>query len=106
MLLGTNIGTWVTVSENGKKRGNEHGSISITCFGFDYRCVCGLIAGKIMGTEGSILRNVILGIIGGVVGGVVFRLLGFAVVGIAGSLISGVVGACLVIWLARLITKR
>lgn len=63
--------------------------------------ICGCIAGAIMKSSGTLLRNVILGVIGAVVGGVVFSLLGLKVSNIIGSIISGVVGSCIVIWGAK-----
>ena len=50
----------------------------------------GWIASKIMKSKGGFIRNVILGIIGG---------------GWVMSIILAVAGACLIIWLARLIFK-
>lgn len=62
----------------------------------------GYIAGKIMDSNGGLLRNIILGLIGGVVGGTVLGLLGLGgAVNWLGQIIVSVVGACLVIWVAR-----
>ena len=68
--------------------------------------IAGWLAGKIMGSEGSLLRNIILGIIGGVVGSIVLGLIGIGGSGYLGTIIVSVVGACLVIWVVRLITKK
>ena len=67
--------------------------------------VSGWIAGFIMGTKKNLLKNIILGIVGGFVGGFVFNLLGLSVNGTIGTIVTSVVGACLVIFVARLITK-
>lgn len=61
----------------------------------------GFIAGNIMKSEGSLLRNIILGIVGGAVGGILFGLIGLAATGIIGSIIISVVGACLLIYLGQ-----
>ncbi|MBQ8823313.1 MAG: GlsB/YeaQ/YmgE family stress response membrane protein, partial [Lachnospiraceae bacterium] len=44
-------------------------------------------------------------IVGGAVGGFIFNLLGISIGGILGNIISGVVGACIVIFVVRLIKK-
>ncbi len=72
-----------------------------------FGAVAGWIANKLMGGGGGLILNIILGIIGSVVGGFVAGLLGinynegFSI----GSLLVAVAGACIVIWLVRLIRK-
>lgn len=69
--------------------------------------VCGWIASMIMGTKGGLLRNIILGIIGGFVGSKLFGLLGVAFFkGIVGTVITGAVGACVVVFVVRLILGK
>ena len=63
--------------------------------------IAGWIAGKLMNTEGGLLRNIVVGVIGSFVGSFVFGLLGFNAFGFFAELIVGVVGACLFIWLSR-----
>ena len=71
-----------------------------------FGAVVGWLAGLIMGSRGSLLRNIILGIIGSFVGGFVASLLGHGSLGadfsfnVANLLIS-IGGACLFIFLAR-----
>ena len=67
--------------------------------------LAGWIASKIMKTGGGIIRNVILGIVGGFVGGLVFGLIGIGANNYLGTIIISVVGACIVIFVAKLITK-
>lgn len=68
--------------------------------------LCGWIAGKIMKSGGSFLRNVILGIVGGFVGGIIGAILPLgAIFGWIGSLALSIAGACLCIWLARKFLK-
>ncbi len=66
----------------------------------------GWIAVQIMGSEGSTLRNIVLGIVGGAVASALFGLIGISFGGLIGTIICSVIGACLLIFIARLITKK
>lgn len=66
----------------------------------------GWIAGKIMNSEGGMLRNIILGIVGGALASTIFGLVGISFAGYLGTIIASVIGACLLIWIVRLITKK
>lgn len=72
-----------------------------------FGAVAGWIAGKLMKSENGLITNIILGIIGSVVGGFVAGLLGinynegFSIE----ALLVAIAGACIVIWLVRLIRK-
>jgi uncharacterized membrane protein YeaQ/YmgE (transglycosylase-associated protein family) len=67
----------------------------------------GWIAGAIMRSRGSILRNIIIGIIGSAVGRFIAGLLGISASTVSlGSILISVGGACIVIAFARLITGR
>ena len=66
--------------------------------------VAGWLAGFLMGYKGSLLRDIILGIIGGFVGGYVFSLLGIDF-GVWGTILVPLVGACIVIFVFRLLFK-
>lgn len=71
--------------------------------------LAGLIAKAIMKEEGGLLKNIILGIVGAVVGGWVFDLVGADGFGDASwiwSLFVAVIGAVIVIWLVRLVTRK
>ncbi len=69
--------------------------------------IAGWIAERLMGSQHSLLMNIILGIIGALVGNRLFRLLFDATAGgLVGQLIVAVLGACLLIWLGRLIRGR
>ena len=63
--------------------------------------IAGWIAGKLMGTDGSVLRNVILGLVGGIVGSIVLGIIGIRGSGLIGGTVVSVVGACILIWLGR-----
>ena len=68
--------------------------------------VAGFIAGKIMGTDtSSLLKNIIFGILGGIIGGVIFNAIGLTSFTRLGHVIISVVGACVCIWVGRLISK-
>ena len=69
--------------------------------------IAGWIAERLMGSQHSLLMNIVLGIIGALVGNRLFRLLFDATAGgLIGQLIVAVLGACLLIWLGRLIRGR
>ncbi len=63
--------------------------------------VAGYIAGKLMNSEGSTVRNVLLGLGGGIVGSIVLRFVGVVGHGLIGGTLVSVVGACILIWLGR-----
>ena len=54
-----------------------------------------------MGSDGSMLRNVILGLVGGAVGSFVLGLIGIHGHGLIGGTIVSVVGASILIWLGK-----
>ena len=64
--------------------------------------LAGYIAGRIMGSETSTLRNIVLGILGGFVGSILF---GLSATGIVGEILVSVVGACVCIWIGRKLFK-
>ena len=63
--------------------------------------LAGWCAGRLMGSETSVLRNIGLGILGSFVGSLLFSLIGLQATGIIGTFIVSVVGACICIWLGR-----
>ncbi len=65
----------------------------------------GWLAGKIMGSKNGFLLNVVLGIAGGALGGWLGGKIGLGG-GWVMSLILAVAGACLIIFLFRLIFKK
>lgn len=67
--------------------------------------LCGWAGGKIMKSEGSILRNIILGIVGGALCGWLGSLIGIGG-GWPMRIIFSIAGACLLIFLWRLLFKK
>ena len=67
--------------------------------------ISGWLAGKIMDSEGSLLRNIILGIIGGFLGSFIFDLLWITFAGYLGTILVSVLGACLIILIVNKILK-
>lgn len=68
--------------------------------------LAGFIAEKLMKSDQGLLMNIILGIVGAIIGNVLFGALGLMTTGWMGYLISGIVGACLLIFLGRLIKRK
>ena len=60
--------------------------------------LAGYIAGRIMGSETSTLRNIVLGILGSFVGEFLFGLIGIHATGSISSFVISVLGACVCIW--------
>ena len=67
--------------------------------------LAGWIASKIMKSSHGLLMNIILGLVGGLVGGWLGGLIGLGGGWLSG-LILAIVGACLLIWVARLISGK
>ncbi|MDO4582361.1 MAG: GlsB/YeaQ/YmgE family stress response membrane protein [Bacillota bacterium] len=66
----------------------------------------GFIAGKIMKSKSGLIGNIIIGIVGSALGGWLAGLLGIGGAGFSlGGLLVSIGGACLLIFLARLIFK-
>ena len=72
--------------------------------------ISGWLAGFIMNSKGSLLRNIILGILGGFVGSFLFNLLGISInVTIwkfnVGTIIISAIGACIVLFIVNKLFK-
>jgi|SRR5690606_1228310 Predicted membrane protein len=69
--------------------------------------IAGWIAEKIMKAEHGLLTNIVLGVVGAVVlNAILIAIIGSTFGGIIGQLIVAIIGACLLIWLYRLIRGR
>lgn len=67
--------------------------------------LAGWIAGIIMKSKGTLLRNIILGIVGGALGGWLGSLIGIGG-GWVMSILLAILGSCILIWLWRLFIKK
>jgi uncharacterized membrane protein YeaQ/YmgE (transglycosylase-associated protein family) len=70
--------------------------------------IAGWIAEKIMKTNTGLLMNIIVGIVGALIGNFLFdMLIGRSGEGsVIGQLVVAVIGACILIWLVRLVRGR
>jgi uncharacterized membrane protein YeaQ/YmgE (transglycosylase-associated protein family) len=69
--------------------------------------IAGFLAGKVMKGGGfGVLMDIVIGMVGSVIGGWVFGMVGlFSGGGLIGSILVAFVGACILLWLVRLIKK-
>ncbi|WP_309084321.1 GlsB/YeaQ/YmgE family stress response membrane protein [Chelativorans sp.] len=69
--------------------------------------IAGWIAEKIMKTDTGLLMNIIIGILGAVIlNAILVAVIGETFGGVIGQLVVAVIGACILIWLYRLIRGR
>ena len=68
--------------------------------------IAGFGAEKLMKSEMGLIANILLGIAGGLAAGWILPLLGIGISGLIGSLLAATAGACLLIFLARLVKKK
>ena len=66
----------------------------------------GWLAGKIMNNQQGLLMNIILGWVGSIVGNFVANLLSISSDSLVGNAVLSLGGACLVLFLYRLITNK
>ena len=65
----------------------------------------GCLAGRFMGTETSLGRNILMGVLGSFVGEFLFGLLGIHASGSFSSFAISVIGACICIWIGQKISE-
>jgi uncharacterized membrane protein YeaQ/YmgE (transglycosylase-associated protein family) len=65
--------------------------------------IAGWLAEKFMKSDMGLLMNIVLGIVGAAVASAIMSFFGIALGGWLGYLIAGFIGACLLIWIFRLI---
>lgn len=68
--------------------------------------IAGWLAEKFMKSDQGLLMNIVLGIIGAIVANFLLAMIGVALGGVFGYLIAGFLGACLLIWVGRLLKRR
>lgn len=68
--------------------------------------IAGWLAGTVMKGGGfGLLGDIVVGIVGAVIGGWLFGVFGIAAGGLVGAIITAFVGACLLLFVIRLIKK-
>ena len=68
--------------------------------------IAGWLAGKVMRGGGfGVGLDIVIGVVGAMIGGWVFGLLGIYSGGMIGSVVIAFVGACILLWLARVIKR-
>ena len=67
--------------------------------------LAGYIGATFMGVKGPWYQYVLLGLAGGLVGGLAFSLIGISASNIIGQAIISALGACIVIFLYRMLKK-
>jgi uncharacterized membrane protein YeaQ/YmgE (transglycosylase-associated protein family) len=66
--------------------------------------IAGWLAEQFMKSDMGVLMNIVLGIAGAAIASAILSGFGIAVGGWLGYLIAGFIGACFLIWIARLVT--
>jgi uncharacterized membrane protein YeaQ/YmgE (transglycosylase-associated protein family) len=65
--------------------------------------IAGWLAEKFMKSDTGLLMNIVLGMVGAAIADAIFSFFGIALGGWIGYLIAGFIGACLLIWIFRLV---
>ena len=65
--------------------------------------IAGWLAEQFMKSDIGLLMNIVLGIVGAAVASAILQFFGIALGGWIGYLIAGFIGACLLIWIVRLV---
>jgi uncharacterized membrane protein YeaQ/YmgE (transglycosylase-associated protein family) len=68
--------------------------------------IAGWLAEQFMKSNMGLLMNIVLGMVGAVIASAIFSFLGIGLGGWIGYLIAGFIGACLLIWVFRLVRSR
>jgi uncharacterized membrane protein YeaQ/YmgE (transglycosylase-associated protein family) len=68
--------------------------------------IAGWLAEKMMKSDMGILMNIVIGVVGAVVANAILAIVGITLGGWIGYLIAGFIGACILIWLARMVRGR
>jgi uncharacterized membrane protein YeaQ/YmgE (transglycosylase-associated protein family) len=67
--------------------------------------VAGWLAEHFMKSKMGVLMNILLGIVGAAIASAIFSALGITFAGWIGYLIAGFIGACILIWLGRVLKR-
>lgn len=67
--------------------------------------LAGWLAEQFMESRMGLLMNIVLGMVGAAIASFLFGLLGIGFAGWFGYLIAGFIGACLLIWVGRMVRR-
>ena len=68
--------------------------------------IAGWLAEQFMKSDTGVLMNIILGIVGAAIASAILSVFGIVLGGWIGYLILGFIGACLLIWIVRMVRGR
>jgi uncharacterized membrane protein YeaQ/YmgE (transglycosylase-associated protein family) len=68
--------------------------------------IAGWLAEQFMKSDTGLLMNIVLGIVGAAIASAILSVFGIIFVGWIGYLIAGFIGACLLIWIVRMVRGR
>ena len=68
--------------------------------------IAGWLAERFMKSDTGLLMNIILGIVGAAIASSILSIFGIVLGGWIGYLILGFIGACLLIWIVRMVRGR
>ena len=68
--------------------------------------IAGWLAEQFMKSDTGLLMNIVLGIVGAAIASAILSFFGIILVGWIGYLIAGFIGACLLIWIVRMVRGR
>jgi len=68
--------------------------------------IAGWLAEQFMKSDMGLLTNIVLGIVGAAIASAILSIFGIVLGGWIGYLILGFIGACLLIWIVRMVRSR
>ena len=68
--------------------------------------IAGWLAEQFMKSDTGVLMNIVLGIVGAAIASAILSIFGIVLGGWIGYLILGFIGACLLIWIVRMVRSR
>jgi uncharacterized membrane protein YeaQ/YmgE (transglycosylase-associated protein family) len=68
--------------------------------------IAGWLAEQFMKSDMGLLMNIVLGIVGAAIASAILSVFGIALGGWIGYLVLGFIGACLLIWIVRMVRSR
>ena len=68
--------------------------------------IAGWLAEQFMKSDMGLLMNIVLGIVGAAIASAILSIFGIALGGWIGYLVLGFIGACILIWIVRMVRGR